>query len=42
MYLQAMQKQQQVIDHGATCVGAGIVGPSSWGQAAQCGYFSPF
>ena len=41
MYLQAMQKQQQVIDHGATCVGAGIVGPSSWGQAAQCGYLSP-
>jgi hypothetical protein len=42
MYLQAMQEQQQVIDHGATCTGAGIVGPSSWGQAAQCGYFSPF
>jgi len=32
MYLQAMQKQQQVIDHGATCVGAGIVGPRAGGK----------
>jgi hypothetical protein len=42
MYLNAMQKQQQVIDHGASCTGAGLVGPSSLGQAIGCGYLSPF
>ena len=42
MYLQAMQEQQQVIDHGASCVDAGLVGPSSFGQAVGCGYLSPF
>jgi hypothetical protein len=42
MYLNAMEKQQQVIDHGASCTGAGLVGPSSLGQAIGCGYFSPF
>ena len=41
MYLRAMEQQQQVIDRGASCVDAGLVGPSSWGQAAQCGYL-PF
>jgi hypothetical protein len=42
MYLNAMQRQQQVIDHGASCVDAGLVGPSSFGQALGCGYISPF
>jgi hypothetical protein len=42
MYLNAMEKQQQVIDHGASCTGAGLVGPSSLGQAIGCGYLSPF
>jgi hypothetical protein len=38
MYLNAMQEQQNVIDHGASCVDAGLVGPSSFGQAVSCGY----
>ena len=38
MYLNAMQQQQNVIDHGASCVDAGLVGPSSFGQAVSCGY----
>ena len=38
MYLNAMQQQQQVIDMGASCTDAGIIGPSSYRQAAQCGY----
>jgi hypothetical protein len=42
MYLNAMERQQQVIDHGASCTDAGLVGPSSFGQAVGCGYFSPF
>jgi len=41
MYLNAMENQQAVIDHGASCADAGLVGPSSWGQAAACGYLSP-
>jgi hypothetical protein len=41
MYLNAMEEQQQVIDHGASCVDAGLVGPSSFGQAVSCGYL-PF
>jgi hypothetical protein len=41
MYLRAMVEQQQVIDHGASCVDAGLVGPSSLGQAFGCGYLSP-
>jgi hypothetical protein len=41
MYLNAMQQQQNVIDHGASCVDAGLVGPSSFGQAVSCGYL-PF
>lgn len=40
MYLRAMEEQQQVIDHGASCVDAGLVGPSSFGQALGCGYLS--
>jgi hypothetical protein len=40
MYLRAMEEQQQVIDHGASCVDAGLVGPSSFGQAVGCGYLS--
>jgi hypothetical protein len=40
MYLRAMQEQQNVIDHGASCVDAGLVGPSSFGQAVGCGYLS--
>jgi hypothetical protein len=35
-------RNQQVIDHTATCADAGIIGPSSWQVAAECGYFSPF
>lgn len=38
MYLNAMQEQQNVIDHGASCVDAGLVGPHSLGQAVSCGY----
>jgi hypothetical protein len=38
MYLNAMQEQQNVIDHGASCTDAGLVGPSSFGQAVGCGY----
>jgi len=30
--------QQRAIDIGAQCVDAGLVGPSSFGQAAECGY----
>jgi hypothetical protein len=37
MYLNAMESQQQVIDHGASCTDAGLVGPSSLGQAIGCG-----
>jgi len=40
MYLNAMQEQQQVIDHGASCVDAGLVGPNSFGQAVSCGYLT--
>jgi hypothetical protein len=41
MYLNAMENQQAVIDHGATCVDAGIMGPSNYRTAAECGYI-PF
>ncbi len=30
--------QQRAIDRGAQCVDAGLVGPSSFHQAAECGY----
>jgi hypothetical protein len=33
--------QQHAIDVGAQCVDAGIIGPSSYHQAAECGYFDP-
>ncbi|MDR3754133.1 MAG: hypothetical protein P4K78_09815 [Terracidiphilus sp.] len=33
--------QQHAIDVGAQCVDAGLVGPSSYHQAAECGYLSP-
>jgi len=33
--------QQRAIDIGAQCVDAGIIGPSSYHQAAECGYFDP-
>lgn len=33
--------QQHAIDVGAQCVDAGLVGPSSFHQAAECGYLSP-
>jgi hypothetical protein len=32
---------QHAIDIGAQCTDANIIGPSSWHQAAQCGYLSP-
>jgi len=41
MYLNAMENQQAVIDHGATCADAGIIGPSNFRTAAECGYLSP-
>jgi hypothetical protein len=41
MYLNAMENQQAVIDHGATCADAGILGPSNLRTAAECGYLSP-
>jgi hypothetical protein len=41
MYLNAMERQQQVIDHGATCVDAGMLGPSNLRTAYECGYLSP-
>jgi hypothetical protein len=41
MYLNAMENQQAVIDHGATCTDAGIIGPSNLRTAAECGYLSP-
>lgn len=41
MYLTAMERQQRSIDIGASCTDANIIGPSSWGQAAECGYLSP-
>jgi hypothetical protein len=33
--------QQRAIDIGAQCTDAGIIGPSSYHQAAECGYFDP-
>lgn len=42
MYLRMMANNQAVIDHGFTCADAGIIGPSNWHTAAECGYFSPF
>jgi hypothetical protein len=41
MYLNAMENQQAVIDHGATCADAGIIGPSNLRTAIGCGYLSP-
>ncbi len=41
MYLNAMEQQQDVIDHGATCTDAGLVGPSNLRTAISCGYLSP-
>lgn len=41
MYLNAMEQQQDVIDHGATCADAGIMGPSNLRTAISCGYLSP-
>ncbi len=41
MYLNAMENQQAVIDHGATCADAGMLGPSNLRTAAECGYLSP-
>ncbi len=41
MYLNAMENQQNVIDHGATCTDAGIMGPSNLRTAYECGYLSP-
>jgi hypothetical protein len=40
-YTYELWKNQQVIDHGATCTDAGIIGPSNWRTAAECGYLSP-
>jgi hypothetical protein len=36
-----MLMQQRAIDIGAQCTDAGIIGPSSFHQAAECGYFDP-
>jgi hypothetical protein len=40
-YTNELWKNQQVIDHGATCTDAGILGPSNLRTAAECGYLSP-
>ncbi len=37
-YTQIINENQHAIDTGAQCVDAGFVGPSSYHQAAQCGY----
>jgi hypothetical protein len=37
MYLQAMQEQQNVIDRGATCADAGIIGTPNIQVARECG-----
>jgi hypothetical protein len=37
MYLNAMENQQRVIDIGAQCTGAGLVGPANLHQALECG-----
>ncbi|MGD1106321.1 MAG: hypothetical protein ABR865_04695 [Terracidiphilus sp.] len=37
MYLQAMQEQQEVIDRGATCADAGIIGTPNIQVARECG-----
>lgn len=37
-YTDILNENQHAIDVGAQCVGAGIVGPSSFHQAAECGY----
>ncbi len=37
-YTQIINENQHAIDTGAQCVDAGMVGPSSYHQAAECGY----
>ncbi len=37
-YTQIINENQHAIDTGAQCVDAGFVGPSSYHQAAECGY----
>jgi len=39
-YTRELWKNQAVIDHGATCTDAGILGPSNLRTAAECGYLS--
>jgi hypothetical protein len=40
-YTNELWKNQHAIDIGATCTDAGIIGPSNWRTAAECGYLSP-
>jgi hypothetical protein len=40
-YTSVLLNQQRAIDIGAQCTDANLVGPSTWHQAAQCGYLSP-
>lgn len=42
MYLNAMNKSQQVIDHGYRCTAAGILGDgSNWETPRECGGWAP-
>ncbi len=40
-YTQIVMQNQHAIDIGAQCTDAGLVGPSSFHQAYECGYLSP-
>lgn len=40
-YTSVLWQNQHAIDVGASCTDAGIIGPSSYRQAAQCGYLPP-
>jgi hypothetical protein len=41
-YSEIIADNQRAIDIGADCSIANLAGPSSWNQAAECGYLSPF
>lgn len=40
-FTNVMSLNQQVIDHGATCTDANIIGPSNLRTAVECGYLPP-
>jgi hypothetical protein len=39
-YTEVLRKNQQVIDHGATCTDANMLGPANRQIAAECGYLN--